>query len=75
MKKITLYLNKEGQVIRSTTEPWIEEPSDHIGTVPSPPLIIVNEQQQRLFDRSASKLPNHPVWSSLKKPSENCNSK
>lgn len=67
MKKITLYLNKEGQVVRSTTEPWFEDLTEPASTVPSPPLIVVNEQQKRLFDRTAARLPAHPVWSSLKK--------
>jgi len=67
MVKITLFIDSRGQVVRTTTEPWSED-DDHAvqqrPSVPSPPQLVLNEEQKRFFTKAKAK-GAHPVWSKL----------
>lgn len=67
--KITLYIDdKDGQVIKSTTEPWtLPANQEHPLTVPSPPMLVLKEEQQRFFSKAKSQQGQHPVWQKLEK--------
>jgi len=66
--KITLFIDSRGQVVRTTTEPWSEEDDgdveQHRPSVPSPPQLVLNEEQKRFFTKAKAK-GAHPVWSKL----------
>jgi len=68
--KITLYIDdKNGQVIKSTTEPWTLTPDHQLAlTVPSPPMLVLKEEQQRFFNKAKTQQQGqHPVWQKLEK--------
>lgn len=69
--KLTLWIDdSSGQIVRSLSEPWSDSDDGKSATVPSPPSLVLNEEQKRLFSKAKEKqkaASPHPVWTKLKR--------